>query len=666
MQIYPEKYDQLELTVEEKSFLRTVQRAFSEEEMSYYVLHINPRKKSSHGSPELFNLMVIPKGILLFRFLNAAAAEIAVLFIQSLSTPVVYGSLVNDIQSRLEESRYLTDGQGDLNHAMNICFVLPNFSYAELADSLSRDQQIFCQQHVIFKDNILSIRKSGAEILLNKLPYSTQVTEDLVNNIFQRLCPELTIPRKFILDERAPVLAHDGQVSNNDRAVQSYRLDDRQINIINKISKGNQLILACAGSGKSVLLISKCFKLASLNPDQHFLITCYNRNLYHYYQWAIAQAGFTDKNVRCATFFGLCKQLLESNHLTLPAHYNAKQNSLDDYYDRMFETANGALASERIKERFYGIFIDEVQIFKPEWYRFCFNLLCSKNADDHFFVIAGDKSQDIKNNIKNSRAPWQGGGSQYPEYRGKTLPIETNYRNSKQINDAIDRFVTSAKKCGDSLGADLTSDPELFLRGTAYREGSKPQVIELRDLSNEGEAAAICGEIKRLIEVKGLSEVDIAVILYNRHAKYTTPGWATSYYNLLAPIKQRFYQEGWENPAILISGESEGATYGSRRGVTIATIEGSLGLDFRAVILAGLRPLGIHEKARTIDEIQNSSGESHIQKLEAFKKNINFIYTGCTRAKDELTIILSAPKGQSIYMDLIRESMGGNGGHDNG
>lgn len=665
MQVYPEKYDQLELTVEEKSFLRTIQRAFSDEEMAYYVLHINPRKRSSNGNPELFNLMIVSKGIFLFRFLNAPTAEIAALFVQSLSAPAVYGSLVNDIQNRLEESRYLTNAEGDLNHALNVCFVLPNFSFDELEDFLSDDEQAFCRQHVISKETVVQIRKTGAESLLNKLSYATEITENLVNNIFQRLCPELTIPRKFILDENASIHAHDGLIRNNDRAVQSYRLDDRQINIINKIAKGNQLILACAGSGKSVLLISKCFKLASLNPDQNFLITCYNRNLHNYYQWAIAQAGFTDKNVRCSTFFGLCRQLLESNHLPLPAHYSAKHNAPDDYYDRLFEAANNALASKKIKERFYGIFIDEVQIFKPEWYRFCFNLLCSKNADDHFFVIAGDKSQDIKNNIKNSRAPWQGGGSEYPEYRGKTLPIETNYRNSKQINDAIDRFVASAKICGESLGADLTSDPELFLRGTAYREGNEPHIIELKDLSNEGEATAICDEIKRLIEAEGLSEVDIAVILYNRHAKYTTPGWATHYYNLLAPIKQRFYQEGWENPAILMSGESEGATYGSRRGVTIATIEGSLGLDFRAVILAGLRPLGTHEKARTIDEIRNSSGEVHAQKLEAFKKNVNFIYTGCTRAKDELTIILSAPEGQSVYMDLIRESMGGTDEYDN-
>jgi superfamily I DNA/RNA helicase len=126
---------------------------------------------------------------------------------------------------------------------------------------------------------------------------------------------------------------------------------------------------------------------------------------------------------------------------------------------------------------------------------------------------------------------------------------------------------------------------------------------------------------------------------------------------LLPFIKQYFYTQGWENPAILIPRETEGATYGSRRGVTITTIEGSLGLDFRAVVIAGLRPLGTHEKVRTMAEFESAAPEQLSEKLEAFKKNINFIYTGCTRAKDELTIILSAPKGESIYLDLLRESM---------
>ena len=656
IQVYPEKHDQLELTVDEKSFLRTVERAFSEKEMAYYVLHINPRKKDiGEGKPELFSLLLVNNGILLFRFLDINNT-IAHMTIKAIGNPAVYELLSSDIIKRLEESRYLTDEAGKLRFSFNVCFVLPKVDYSVIENDLDESEKEFCVNHIVFKETISKIRKDGSDVLTNYLSNSAELTENLINNVFQRLCPEITIPRKYILDEHGVISGTDGDIDTTDRAVQSYRLDSKQIDIINKIAKGNQLILACAGSGKSVLLISKCFKLASLNPSEEFLITCYNRNLNNYYQWAIAQAGFSNKNVQCSTFFSLCKSLLENNGIPIPSTKYHDQNA---FYDRLFEVANNALEQGRIKERFYGIFIDEVQIFKPEWYRFCFNLLKSKNADNHFFVIAGDKSQDIKNNLRHGKAPWQGGGVAYPEYRGKTLPIETNYRNSKPINDAIDNYVSAAKKMGEQLGVDLTSDPELFLRGTAYRPGNLPLLIELNELSNQGEAQAIGDAIKNLIDDKGLSEVDIAVILFNESAKYTTKGWGTHYYRLRPYIIQYFNSQGWETPAFLYQGQSEGVTYGSRRGVTIVSIEGSLGLDFRAVVLAGLRPLGTHEKTRLLDEFTSATEEQLPEKLETFKKNINLIYTGCTRAKDELTIILSALEGESIYMDLIRESMQG-------
>ena len=170
-------------------------------------------------------------------------------------------------------------------------------------------------------------------------------------------------------------------------------------------------------------------------------------------------------------------------------------------------------------------------------------------------------------------------------------------------------------------------------------------------------ARTICNAIDALLNM-GYSEVDIAVIVYNKYSPYTKKGWKTRYYSLLPDIKRIFSEEGWEDPAILISGESEGVTYGSRRGVTIATIEGALGLDFRAVVLAGLRQLGTYEKARYEKDFHGIDDETLKKRQEGFKKNINFLYTGCTRAKDELTIILSSPKGENIYMDILRDTMG--------
>lgn len=654
MQVYPEKSDKLELISAERSFIRTIERAYSDSDMGYFVLHINPRKKDvGKGTPELFDMLLCSDGILLFRFFDTQNEMVANATIKAMSNPLVFGTLMKDIREKLEESKYLLDGRGKLKYDINIVLVFPNVEQGKAAEGLLAPEIKFCEDNCLFLDGISALRKQGKDYFSKYFAPIDELIEDDVNFIFQRLCPEITIPRKYILDEVASVSVHDDDLTDMDRAVQSYRLDNWQIDIVNRVTRGNQLILACAGSGKSVLLISKCFKLASLNPSEDFLITCYNRNLNNYYQWAIAQAGFIDQNVRCTTFYGLCKQLLESNNIGLPTMYQGQEA---EYYDRLFTRVNDALANGQIKERFFGIFIDEVQIFKPEWYRFCFNLLKSKDDGSHYFVIAGDKSQDIKNNIKQGKAPWQGGGSQYPEYRGKTLPIETNYRNSKPINDAIDRYVSYAKKIGTQLGVDLSSDPELFLRGTAYRPGNEPALVELRDFSNEGEAKAICDSIKSLLK-KGYSEVDIAVIVYNKNAPYTTKGWKTSYYNLLPDIRKIFYEEGWENPAVLIAGESSGSTYGSRRGVTIATIEGSLGLDFRAVILAGLRPLGTYEKVRTVNDLEGLPDDKLLERREGFKKNINFLYTGCTRAKDELTVILSAPKGESIYMDLLRNTI---------
>lgn len=652
MEIYPEKYDQLELTSNERSFLRTVSRAFNEDELGYYVLHINPRKIGLEGGkPELFNLLICKEGLLLLRFFDVDNVNAVKMTIELNAQRGVFDKIENDIYEKLKGSRYLLDFSGELLFNFNICFVFPEIESSQILSLLTPNGKAFVTKHVLFKDTILAVRKEGEGVLKSYISRRNFIEEKIINNIFQRLCPEITIARKYILSDDVSVTTHDQGVDGSDRSVLSYRLDSSQINIINKIKKGDQLILACAGSGKSVLLISKCFKLASLNPAEDFLITCYNRNLNNYYQWAIAQAGFLNRNVKCQTFFGLLRHLLESNHIPIPTMYNGDTN---EYFDALFRVANDALAKGRIKERFTGIFIDEIQIFKPEWYRFCFNLLKNKNAENHFFVIAGDKSQDIKNHIKSGKAPWQGNGEGYPEYRGKTLPIETNYRNSKPINDAVDRFVEKAKWFGEKIGADLSSDPELFLRGTAYREGNSPEIIELKDFSNEGEAEAICRAVKHLIENKDMSEVDIAIILYNRIGQNTHSGWKTKFYNLLPYIKQRFYSYGWEDPAVLISGESNGVTYGSRTGVTITTIEGSLGLDFRAVILAGLRPLGSHEGVQTTRDFSNLTTE----KQEAYKKNVNFIYTGCTRAKDELSIVLSAKRGESVYMDLIRDSMG--------
>lgn len=316
MDIYPEKYDQLELSSNEKSFLRTLSRAFENETLAYYVLHINPRKIDlGGGHAELFNLLILKEGIFLFRFIETDNLQIAKTIIEFNANQTVYGKIVDDISTKLENSRYLLDTTRKLCFDLKICYVLPEIESLEILPLLSIPIANFVKNHVLFRDTIQAIRKDGGEVIKQLLHRKNFIKEEIVNNIFQRLCPEITIARKIVLQNDQSVSVHDTSIDGSERSILSYRLDESQINIVNRIKKGDQLILACAGSGKSVLLISKCFKLASLNPSENFLITCYNRNLNNYYQWAIAQAGFLNRNVRCQTFYSLLNFLIKKTIL---------------------------------------------------------------------------------------------------------------------------------------------------------------------------------------------------------------------------------------------------------------------------------------------------------------------------------------------------------------
>lgn len=148
-----------------------------------------------------------------------------------------YSVLESDIRSKLEESNYLVRESGNLRFALNISFVFPNIDFSQVESELSETEKVFCGKHVLFKNDIHLLRKEGKNVLLGRLSPADEIKEEIVNNIFQRLCPEITIPRKFILDDHATISVKEAELSQMDRAVQSYRLDNWQIDIVNRINK---------------------------------------------------------------------------------------------------------------------------------------------------------------------------------------------------------------------------------------------------------------------------------------------------------------------------------------------------------------------------------------------------------------------------------------------
>ena len=463
-----------------------------------------------------------------------------------------------------------------------------------------------------------------------------EISDMNVNSILHRIAPEYTTVRFAIATDKNSTPGASQEllvVSEDDIAVRAFRLEPEQINIVNKMSKGDQLILACAGSGKSVLLISKCFKAAKMNPNKKFLITCFNRNLQSLYTWYIERAGLQERNVECCTFDGLCKKLLEQNNLFLPGGNNAIE---DRRKAVMMAFSNG-----KIKDRYYGIFIDEVQMFEPAWYKFSYNLLENKDNGDHIFVICGDKTQEIKQRQKHGKAPWNAGEG-YPVYRGgnKSIRIEKNFRNCVEINDYINRYAQYARALIKKHNPEEQFDPDMFLRGQAFRHG---EGVTIKQFNGNAfvEAKKVVESVKTIHDDKGVPYDEIAIVMYFR--KYRP----LDYY-LESELLKVFAREHIPYNLLYRNDQSWGGRYGDG-GVSFITFDSVLGLDFQAVVVCGVKPLGVYDKTKQLKREDILDEEQ----TENLKKNISYLYVACTRAKDYLHIVLGESSSQSIYNKLL-------------
>lgn len=653
MEILPSDYQQIELSRFEKVFLR---HAMSSEDYGYFLLRVNPAMQQN----DYMHVLLTTEGIVMYKFFDLF--EDVSMFQQTMTVyaNMVYPNIAKTIQDRLSGNKLLVGSDSKLKIAINIVLVFPKLSYKDIVASI-KDEELkkIIQEKCMFSENLAQSRESFFENAVYKyLKYPiTQVSNERIkisdaniNSILQRIAPEYVTIRVVSNKSVQSSAGVDDEmlvVTQDDSVVKAFRLDENQINIVNKINKGEQLILACAGSGKSVLLISKCFKAAAMNPEKQFLITCYNDNLRSLYEWFIDKAGLRAKNVHCMTFHVLCKTLLVNNG------FNVAHGDFDGWVD----TAIARFNKGQIKDRFYGIFIDEVQEFNPEWYKLCFNLLENKESNDHLFVICGDKTQKLKNQQKHGKAPWNVGEG-YPNYRGgnKNIRIEKNYRNCVEINEYINRFVSNAKKYLLSFQDNYALDPDMFLRGQSVSHGQGVEIKKLKTPCNSEEAKMVVESIKKIHDFYKIPYDEIAVIMYNSHYRPKIDGWLDNKYDLESPLESKLEQNGIPYSKMFSTDNEWAVRYGHSDGVKLIKFASVLGLDFRAAIICGIKPLGLYAQTKK-PNLQNVDDEKIVETLDQIHSDIRNLYVACTRAKEVLHIILPENKTESEYVRLLEESI---------
>ena len=639
MEVLPGEYQKLEIDRSHKIFVRYAER--SKVKFGYYLLQINPTMQTN----DAIDAIILREGVAFCKFYDIADPKTIPVLLSVLQANV--NSSVQIIRDKLKTNKSLRNSKHELAVPFIYLMVFPEISREAVDRSMLHEvvQSLF-DESCVFKEEIKKMKEEFVTEICAKLSLSKrrikgetiEINEETVNAVIQRIAPEYTILRIISnqIENKEYTVGADDEllvVTDDDIAVKAYRLDTEQINIVNKMNKGDQLILACAGSGKSVLLIAKCFKAARMNPQKKFLITCYNRNLRNLYVWFIERAGMQERNVDCLTFEALCKKLLKDAKLPIP-------NSGTNYHDERIFYALQAMNAGKINNRYYGIFIDEVQIFKQEWYKFCYNLLENKQTQDHIFVICGDKTQNVEKLKKHGKAPWNVGEG-YPNFRGgnRSIRIEKNYRNCIEVNEYINRYSEYAKRLLEKHTDQTGEDPDVFLRGKAYRKGIGVE-INIGDNYAKNESLSVVKAIRNIHDGLKIPYDEIAIILGQRQ-------YAPKYYYIADKLIEDLNIAAIPYNDMADIDEGPSGHYGEE-GVSIVTIRTSLGLDYRAVILCGLMPLGLFERTKKLKD-----GILKEEQEEDLRRNIRLLYVACSRAKDYLYLQLPDDGSYSVYSKLL-------------
>lgn len=287
MEVFPSEYQSLDLSRYEKLFVR---HAISSEQYGFLLLKVNPAMIKNDS----MNIVILPQGVVFCKFFDGFEDASKFGTTMDAYTSYVFPTTRDVISQKLLSNKTLCDN-GSLKFAASIIHIFPNLKKTDIAgQALPVNVKTFIAQNCLFAEDFSKLRTDFSAIMDTYLahpmiPVATSVftiCDSNINAIMQRIVPEYVTVRVAEVAENTSTTGADEElliVDEDDIAVKAFRLDREQINIVNKISKGDQLILACAGSGKSVLLISKCFKAARANPDKQFLITCYNDNLHSLY-----------------------------------------------------------------------------------------------------------------------------------------------------------------------------------------------------------------------------------------------------------------------------------------------------------------------------------------------------------------------------------------------
>lgn len=501
----------------------------------------------------------------------------------------------------------------------------------------------FSSECVSTNSNIMELFENGFD-----KPYGSEefcISEKEAIAVLGKVAPEYTVIKPQKIDVQIDEVEQDSvdvetlpQITGTELEYSTFLLDDNQVKYINEMGVGHRVLLANAGAGKSVLLLSRAYRYASAHKNSRVLITCYNSNLADAYKFKNGcSSGGDYHNLYIMTFHKLIKKIYqECLNTRLMGEFPTEQ----EIQDLLIYIKKG-----KVELDFSAIFIDEVQIFQPLYLDICYALL--GNNKDALFMLAGDLNQTVRSQSRKGDAPWKKINDGKLNFQGRVKYISQNYRNSEQISRYLNGMLFY-------MNSKLSENNLINLDEFEYNIfGTGPSKNIALEVQTRIPRIDICKKtVDSIVDIATKYKIgysDIAVLFpykENRILKYYFLFWIT----------QELRKRGIEYSLIFGNGqEDEKKQYSKTNGVVLSTIDSSLGLDFKAVILSGLYPYeyvysddGKSKKIKSWSQLSKMSTDEQ----ENVKVQLRKIYTACSRAR-EILYVLSDIEAGSPFEDVL-------------
>lgn len=493
---------------------------------------------------------------------------------------------------------------------LGTCTIMSNLTQEQA--NQDKIYKVFSENQVIYKDELQLLSNVNQRELVNRLERIFAVkfsfsplTSEQIETIKGILYPEIVIKKVEI------------ESANNTYAIKT--LDHGQECIVKAIGTGHRIIYGVAGSGKTLILLSRAKLLANTIPENHrILILCFNRSLGSYLK-SVIDNDYQNRNYRKIDVFNFHKWA--NSIIEIPSLDGL---SADDKDDLIGEIIVKKLNKTPISGKWDAVLVDEAQTFFPSWFKACVAAL--KDPENGDLLIVSDGNQGL---YKRKNFTWKSVGIKaVGRTANKKYELDKNYRNTKEILDSAWSVISHTQNINNLSNNNLADSHDsesmfpIIEPQSATRNGCLPSLHILQTTNQEIEAAInLIQELHQL----GYDLRDIAVI-YREDNVHTVES-----------LIQGLQRIGLETYWVTASREMQKIYSFNIPGVRIIGNLSSLGLEFKVVLIIFVQNWEF-----------NIPASSETDALVCRR-----LYVAMTRAQDVLHIFGS---GNSPLLEVLKHS----------